>query len=285
MTRTIAALFDTQADAEAGKQRLLDANIGADHVHIHDKTADGFDQTGYSAQPNGGMWGKIKNAVLPQEDRHTYEEGVRRGGYLLHADVEDAHVDPAVAALEAANGVDIDQRASNWRSEGWDYDAGTAAAVGDRRKLDGEEVIPVVEEQLVVGKREVGRGGVRVRSYVTETPVHEQVRLLEEKVMVERRAVDRPVSDVGADAFRERTVEMTETNEEAVVGKTVRVVEEVVVSKTAGERVADISDTVRRTDVEVEDIAGSDRRASGSGESLSEKVKDAIGGLTGGDRP
>ncbi|MGI4733102.1 MAG: YsnF/AvaK domain-containing protein, partial [Janthinobacterium lividum] len=117
-----------------------------------------------------------------------------------------------------------------------------------------------VEEQLVVGKREVDRGGARVRSYVTETAVHEQIKLRDEKINVQRRAVDRPITDAD-DAFRERTIDMTATGEEAVVGKTARVVEEVVVSKTRGEHVEQIDDTVRRTDVEIDEDAG---RTSGT---------------------
>ncbi len=101
----------------------------------------------------------------------------------------------------------------------------------------------------------VVRGGARVRSYVTEIPVHEQVRLRDEKINVERRAVDRPLTDAD-DAFRERTIDVTATGEEAVVGKTARVVEEVIVSKTVGERVQDIDDTVRRTEVEVDEDKG-----------------------------
>ena len=120
---------------------------------------------------------------------------------------------------------------------------------------DGEQAIPIVEESLVVGKREVNRGGARVRSYVTEVPVHEQVRLRDEKINVQRRAVDRPLTDAD-DAFRERTIDVTATGKEAVVGKTARVVEEVVVSKTAGERVEEINDTVRRTDVEIDEDKG-----------------------------
>lgn len=45
---------------------------------------------------------------------------------------------------------------------------------------------------------------------------------------------------------------MVATGEEAVVGKTARVVEEVVVSKTADEHVEEVDDTVRRTEVEVD---------------------------------
>ena len=83
-------------------------------------------------------------------------------------------------------------------------------------------------------------------------PVHEQARLREERVNVERRAVDQPLSAADADAFRERTVTMTATGEEAVVGKSARVVEEVVVSKTADEHVEQIDDTVRKTEVDVD---------------------------------
>lgn len=275
MSRTITALFDTRADAEAGRQRLLDANLHADNVRIHDKSSVG--EAGYSSHQEPGMWASIKNAFLPDEDRHTYEEGVRRGGFLLTADVDAHQADEAVRALDEAhvNTVDIDERASQWKSEGWTPPAtaamagaaagastststSTAGAIASTGAAGDEARFRVVEEQLVVGKREVERGGVRVRSYVTETPVHEQISLRDEKVRVERRPVDRAAGD---DAFREQTIELTETGEEAVVGKTARVVEEVVVNKTAGERVEEISDTVRRTDVVVE-------RLDESGQSL-----------------
>ena len=269
MSTTITALFDHRAEAEAAKERLKASRVDADHVHLHDKSSTGYKEQGYSSHQDRGFWDSIKNAFVPDEDRHTYEEGVRRGGTLLTADVDDDCVDEAVRILEEANTVDIDDRSNQWRSSGWDY-AGAGAA-GGRSALGGfgttdrdtdrlttgaagerEEVIPVVEENLVVGKRDVSRGGVRVRSYVTETPVSEQVRLRDEHIDVERRTVDQPLSSVDADAFRERTIDMTATGEEAVIGKNARVVEEVVVSKTAEEHVETVSDTVRRTDVEID---------------------------------
>jgi len=274
MSSTITAMFDSRSDAEAAKARLESANVDAEHVHIHDKTSSGHREQGYSTHEDRGVWDSIKNAFLPDEDRHTYEEGLRRGGVLLTADVDDDRVDEAVRVLEGAGSIDIDDRSSQWRSSGWDYAApaagagvGTGAAfgalganapttgVGSAEHVgssEREEVIPVVEEQLVVGKRDVNRGGVRVRSYVTETPVHEQIRLRNERVNVERRTVDQPLSAADDDAFRERSIDMTATGEEAVVGKNARVVEEVVVSKTAEEHVENIDDTVRRTDVEVD---------------------------------
>ena len=117
----------------------------------------------------------------------------------------------------------------------------------------GAEAIPVVEEEIRVGKREVSRGGVRVVSRVTERPVEENVNLREEHVHVERHAVDRPLTAADANAaFRERTIEATETAEEAVVSKNARVVEEVVVNKDVDQRTETVRDTVRRTDVDVQ---------------------------------
>ena len=274
MSSTVTAMFDTRADADAAKERLKASNVDADHIHVHDKSSAGYKEQGYSTHEDHGFWASVKNAFLPDEDRHTYEEGIRRGGAVLTADVDEDDVGRAVQVLEEAGSVDVDDRASQWRQSGWDYPAemgtttGASAFVGDRDATDRglmadrdvtdrgtgeqEEVIPVVEERLVVGKRDVARGGVRVRSYVTETPVHEQVRLRNERVNVERRTVDQPLSAADGDAFRERTIDMTATGEEAVVGKTARVVEEVVVSKTADSRVEQIDDTVRRTDVDVD---------------------------------
>jgi uncharacterized protein (TIGR02271 family) len=269
-------MFDTRADAEAAKERLNASNVDADHIHVHDKSSAGYKEQGYSTHEDHGFWASVKNAFLPDEDRHTYEEGVRRGGAVLTADVDEDDVAQAVQVLEEAGSVDVDDRASQWRQSGWDYPTGASAATGastfggfgnrdttdrdmvadgdlsDRATSAQEEVIPIVEEQLVVGKRDVDRGGVRVRSYITETPVHEQVRLRNERVNVERRTVGQPLTAADGDAFRERTIDMTATGEEAVVGKTARVVEEVVVSKTANDRVEQIDDTVRRTDVEVD---------------------------------
>lgn len=123
-----------------------------------------------------------------------------------------------------------------------------------------EERIPLAEEKLVVGKRETEHGAaIRVQSRTVEKPVSEQVRLKEEHVDIERRPVGKRVDD-DKGLFRDRTVEMTEHSEEAVVGKETRVNEELVVKKEKGERVETVSDTVRRTEVDVEDAGGTRRR-------------------------
>jgi uncharacterized protein (TIGR02271 family) len=183
---------------------------------------------------------------------------VTRGHVLLTATVDDAVTDRAISVLEASDAVDLDRSEAQWREAGW-TGAPSTESTGDARvdarvpaRADNAgEVIEVAEERLVVGKREIERGGVRVRSYIVEQPVSEQVTLREERVDVERRPVNRPLA-AGDDAFQERTIEMRETAEEPVVGKEAVVTEEIGIRKDVGQRTQEVHDTVRRTQVEVE---------------------------------
>jgi uncharacterized protein (TIGR02271 family) len=299
--RTVTALYDTRGAAESARDELVALGVPSGDVTIRGTEGGGPSATSTSAATEDkGFWGGLADLFAPDEDRHAYAEGVRRGGHLLTARVPDGLEDQAVDALERHDPVDLDQRAESWRQEGWTgYQAGAASAGAgagatagavpsgtaylaeagaaeagaghtgrEERRSDlgaeglgtatattnaeGEEVLQVAEERLRVGKREVGRGGVRVRSYVTERPVEEQVSLRQERVTVERRPVDRPVA-AGDAAFQERTIEATERGEEAVVDKDVRVTEEVAVGKDVDTRTETVRDTVRKTEVEVED--------------------------------
>ena len=138
-------------------------------------------------------------------------------------------------------------KSARGESETADYDERTS----DRENLRTVDTatIPVTEEQMVVDKRAVESGRVRVYGRVSETPVEESVQLRDERVNVERRAVDRPVTD--ADRKDDVVIEVTEMREEPVVGKQERVVEEIVVGKTAEERTETVRDKVRRKDVEI----------------------------------
>jgi uncharacterized protein (TIGR02271 family) len=121
--------------------------------------------------------------------------------------------------------------------------------------------IQLSEETLAVGKRAINRGTTRVRRFVVETPIEEQVSLRDETVSIERRPVTdaRPITNVD---FTDKVVEMTETAEEAVVSKAARVTEEVVVRKDETERTETVRDTVRREDVEITKEPGVERSRS-----------------------
>ena len=151
--------------------------------------------------------------------------------------------------------------------------SGTGSTATDvdrtRSTKEGEEAIPIVEEELHVDKRQVEHGRVRVHSHVVETPVQEQVTLRDEEVRVERRPVDRPLAGTEA-AFQDRTIETVERDEQAVVSKDARVTEELVVKKDVDERTETVSDTVRRTEVEVDDERS--RTAGTTGTSTDRKI-------------
>ncbi len=224
----------------------------------------------------GGLVGALTNVGVPEEDAGYYNEGVRRGGTLLAVKAQDAQAHQVAQILSDDGAVNIDERADLYKQEGFLPTPNTAAATTATAPMaaaattnfsqtpattsqplaakPGEQVFQVVEEDLQVGKREVQRGGVRVYSHMTETPVEQQVSLHEERAVVERRPVDRAANASDLNAFQEGSVEIRETAEEAVVGKTARVVEEVVVGKQASDRTETVRDTVRRTDVEVEQL-------------------------------
>lgn len=240
-TRTITALYEQKADAERARDSLKSAGFNQG-IEIHDEGAA-------NGKAPGGFMEKLKEFFGGHEDAAAYGEGVRRGHFLLTAKVEEMDATRAASILEASNAIDFDRAQAQWRTEGW---APPAAPKAMAQSKSDEQMIPIVEERLRVGKHEVERGGVSVRSYVVETPVHEQIGLREERVTLERRAVDRPVTSADA-SFKDRTIELTETAEEAVIAKDAVVREELVIHKQTSERTQDINDTVRRTEVEVDD--------------------------------
>lgn len=275
---TLSAFFDSRSDAENAVSRLKDAGIPENAIRF---------MPGYEADDGvagnterSGFWAGLADWFFPDEDRATYAEGLSRGGFLVSVEVNGANYETAQDILDDEGSIDIDERADTWRNDGWDAQRSTkgfATSTDDasqQRKFDDDldkvaqsagsaqedafdagsrdETIPVVEENLRVGKRDVNNGSVRVRAYTVETPVREDVSLRDENVEIERRSVDRPLSDADR-AFQDRTISAEEHHEEAVVQKDARVIEEIGTRKTADERTETIEDTVRKTEVEIED--------------------------------
>jgi uncharacterized protein (TIGR02271 family) len=219
----------------------------------------------------GPMISAFMDKGVPETDANSYVEGIKRGGAVVMVETPDADAHEVQETLDACGAVDIDEvsgtsREVNRATEPMKRPEGNRSLnrpVTERDTSDanmrpgmnarkGEEVhIPVVEESLSVGKREVSRGGVRLYSHVTETPVEQKVNLREEQVRVERRPVNRDATSADLNAFKEGEITMEERAEEAVVGKRARVKEEVVVGKDVREKTEVVRDKVRKTDVDV----------------------------------
>lgn len=243
------------------------------------------------AADDEGFWGTIKNLFAPDDDYQNYHHAIGRG-HVMVVVTSTAQMDRKriIETLEAHNPIDVDSKADEWRQTGFGSTtaspamapgmaesrasfgaksaattnqsaadlpvAGTQAGLSGKTGQDiagNRDTIEVAQERLRVGKREVAQGAVRVRSYVVERPVEEEVRLHEERVEVERRPVDRAVTPGDAGLFQERTIEARATSEEAVVSKEARVVEEIALKKEALDRTETVRDTVRETKVDIDD--------------------------------
>lgn len=266
---TVVAVYDNHDDAMAARAELLREGYSEHEVmlsHGNEGQTAGQQIDGDQMSYRGVR--EMFNPETHREHHDLYAEAVRRGSHVMSVNVDgERQLEQAMAIMNRHNAVDIEERVTHWKNEGWTgYNADAPRYSPDQiaqersrhaqvRTDSAGTRIPVVEEQLAVGKREVQSGGVRVIKRVRDVPVSESVELRAEHVHVERHPVNQPA---GADAFREQTIELRETAEEPVVQKTARVVEEVVVGKDVRERTEHIQDSVRRTDVEVERLDASD---------------------------
>ncbi len=233
---TVVAVYDTAAHADAAVRDLEAANVPSGAISRHAATAGGAATPAH--QP--GFWGKLIGGE-PDHDTSVYDRSLESGSTVVTVRAPQQHVESVSRILELHGPIDINQRATGY---------GTAAATTTQAATETEAAIPLAEEQIVVGKRLVNRGSTRVHRYVVETPVEENMTLREEHVSIERRpaSAGAQVADGG---FTDRVVEVTETAEEVVVGKTARVREEVVIRKDVTDRVETVRDSVRREDVEI----------------------------------
>jgi uncharacterized protein (TIGR02271 family) len=287
MQHTLIAVFDNRGDAQKAMDELLSSGFSRQEVRLSEDDAGGqgslspasADSTRGEHSIGSGLKNFFSDIFGTHHSEHAqkYSEALTRGHYVLTLTAPDEQeVERAADIVERYGPVDIDERAEQWRSAGLQQPSpdmtqqaqqgsqqaasmpsmqGTASQGSQQRAQTDTTAIPVIQEELKVGKREVERGGVRIYQRVVETPVSESIGLREEHVSVERRPVDQPIGTAEVAAFQETTFEVRETAEEAVVEKTARVVEEVVVGKDVTQRQAEISDTVRRTEVEVEQLA------------------------------
>lgn len=255
MANTIVGVFDDYAEAEATRSDLLRAGFRDQEVRMSERSTPGSHGDMETSAERGGFWENVREFFgIDDEDSAYYEEASRRGGAVITVSAGPDKLDAAVDIIERHHPVDIDRKADEWRKSGWQ---------GPPRKAEKtsrqQERIPVAEERLKIGKQKEQRGGVRIYSHTREQPIEEDVRLREERVKVKRQPADRPADE---SAFQERTIEAHDTREEPVVRKEAHVTEEVVVDKDVQEREEKIRDTLRKTDVDVEDTTGQSGRGT-----------------------
>jgi len=269
--KSVVGVFDDYRTAERAALELTNSGIPRESIDVKSNFMTGAAgrSTDTEEHHKGGISGffdRLFGGGDSNEYGGHYAEAVRRGNSVVCVTAPADQIDRVVEIMNSAGAVDIDRHVENYRQTGYERHDPSAPpysydeAVAERERFRGNEgsALPVVEEELQVGKRTVQTGGVRVHSRVVEEPVDETVELREEHVRVERRPVDRPLN--ARDELRDQTIEVTETAEQPVVQKRARVREEVVVGKETTTRTENIRDKVRRTEVDVEKLGGGDYR-------------------------
>jgi uncharacterized protein (TIGR02271 family) len=253
----IVALFDTAEHAEAASRNLQAADFPGSEISIIDnKTLSAGGRT--VSEP--GLWHRLFGRNIEQHEAVVYGRTVESGGTVLTLRVPESDVPRAMGILNAHKVVDIKSRAIE---QGLVAPAAIAMAAGASSAastvgtaISRDQVLRLAEEQLNVGKKMVVEGTTRVRRFVTARPVEAKISLHEEHATVVRRAISDPkfLQDID---WSDRTIEVTETDEQAVVSKSARIAEEVVLSKEGSDREEIIRDTVRRQQAEVERVSSS----------------------------
>jgi hypothetical protein len=254
----IVTLYDTLDHAEAARRNLESAGFPASEISIITNKTIGL-SSDRLREP--GLWHRLFGKDIQQYEAAVYGRSVDAGGAVLTVRVPETEVSRATAILNAHQSVDMLKRAEQQGFVQTAPQSTTApppmAAAGAATRAAGvsspEEVLSVAEEKLDVGKRVIQGETTRIRRFVTETPVEEQVSLHEEHARVVRRAIADPDYVKNLD-WSDKVVEITETAEEPVVTKSAHIAEEVVIQREGRDHVETIRDKVRRQRVEVEKV-------------------------------
>ena len=205
--KTVVGLYNTVADANKVKETLRTEGYDASHITVIDQSegATGGSTAGNATSTGQTTMEKVKGfftSFSDHEDAHEhYAARVESGGALLAVTVPDEEAEETADMLyeHGATGIQGDYKGNSTAGAEdvavLESSKDQYSATGNTIAASGEQVIPVVEESLVVGKRQVDRGGVRIYSHVVEKPVSADVTLHDERIVLDRRPVDRSATE------------------------------------------------------------------------------------------
>jgi stress response protein YsnF len=292
MAQTVIGMFDNSSEAQQAVEKLVSSGISRDRIDVTDKSSSSSSgSTGSSYSSTGSDSSTTRdhdddhhdNAITrffknlfgdDDDDADKYSKVASRAKCIVTVHAQSSEeAEDAADILDDNGAVDVNERASEYgygsTSNTGTTGTGDYTGTSDRTSNNESKKIPVIKENIEIGKREVESGGARVRSRIVERPVEESIRLRQERVNVERNPVDRPASDSDFSNFEEKDIEMVERSEVPVVNKQARVVEEVSLNKEVEEKKETVKDTVRDTEVDVDNLDKGDVRNRSTGGSSS----------------
>jgi uncharacterized protein (TIGR02271 family) len=257
----IVTLFDTAEHADAARRNMETAGFPASEMSVVSKmTLGGAGQI--LSEP--GLWHRLFGRDVAQHEATVYGRAVELGGVVLTVRVPEREAAKALGILNAHHVVDVKERAVQQGLIAAVSAVKAAMPVASPLKtaaagaLAREEVFRLAEEEFTVAKQLVQEGTTRIRRFVTEKPVEAQITLHEEHVEVVRRAVDDPSSIQDID-WTDKTIEISDTFEKAVVSKSAHIAEEVLIRKEGQDHIETVRDTVRRQQIEIDQVPAEDQ--------------------------
>lgn len=162
MTRTVTALYDSRSEAELACDRLKSTfETCSTNIIENSDSNEGAD---------GASDSSLTNLYVSDEDRDAYGEGVRRGGFMLCAEVSsDEDADSIIEVLEKTTPVDMDQRQQDWRNEGWQPGSSSGSQIDSGNVGGASGNFDSQSGTRNIGTRDTERGGSSVRSYARDT--------------------------------------------------------------------------------------------------------------------
>ena len=225
----LVAVYPSRSDAKRAYEAVIRSGITSDNVRMNEPEV-----------PGRGPWHWLFGSAVRDSERERYHEHFAEGRTALSVFLEDgqrlANVSAIEEILERYQPVDLHFEAE-------------AIPLFASDKTEGEQVIPLPREELNVGKR-VTETVRHIRTHLVEEPVEEDVRLQDERMVIEKR----PATIRAGGSLAERDYEIHERHEEPVVEKATRTDEELVVRKEATERTERVREKVRATKAEVERV-------------------------------
>lgn len=259
----IVTMFSTLAQAEGAKRSLIKAGFAEHDIDVI--SGERLKSEGHEAR-HPGFWQRLFGNTLDEEQSGVYEDAIRSGSVVLTLRAEEEQLPRAYSILDAHDTGELPAGSGLGQDDG--YTVSTAYTTDDvnrvnesgltepvRTSLTGdeseEEVLRLAEERLEVGKRLVSEGTTRVRRYTVTDQVSENISLHEQHADIFRRSTG-DLAATGDVDWEEKTIEVAETHEQPVINKTAHIKEEVVVRKDQSERVENVTDSVRRQEVDID---------------------------------
>jgi stress response protein YsnF len=245
MTKTVIGIFDNFKNAQQAAQQLMTKGFIKETIDISNKNNQNtYEQTAHK-EDDDSISNFFNYLFGNTDESRKYTEAAQGKSVItVHTSTND-EAERAADILDDCGAVDVDQQEAK-----------------NKDMATGKEntTIPVMEEQVAIGKRVVETGGVRIRSRIVEKPVEERLRLREEHIHVEHNKVNRVATEADLAQFKQSDVKITERAQVPVVAKEARVVEEIKISKEVDEHQETVHETARATEVEVEELENNQYR-------------------------